>query len=874
MKGKPWLRSVLDAFEEGVCLLDDAGVVQCINAAAEELTGYRQEELIGRRFLPNVKIMQLREVGESSSSASAAFKSPPASSWNCVQIRHKDGHVFDALYAQYSIEKDGSRQTLLKFQKSGREPGRDLALRDIKPQLDAIFDSMPDGLIVINEVGDIQLFNSGAEKLFGYVEEEALGQNVNMLMTSPDREAHDGYLATYRATGVKKIIGVGREVSGRRKDGVVFPMYLSIGEMWLDRRRFFVAGTHDLTKLKRAEEQLLTLSAAVGQSPSAVMISDKDGRIEYVNRRFTRLTGYDAAELIGQNPRLLRSPDTSEDQYRLLWETLRAGREWRGEIQDRTKSGELYWALETITPLRDKRGEITRYLAIQQDITEQKRDKEALAESEERFRQVAEMAGEWLWEQDPQGRYIYSSGAVQNILGFAPEEILGKSYLDLMTENDRGNWMTASADISAVSRHPFHRLVNRYRHRDGREIYTESTGAPILDEQGRLIKWRGVDHDITARKAFEDALRVRDRAIESVHVGIVISDAQARGNPNVYVNPALCQMTGYSRDELLGRNMHLLQGPETDPATVREIGRALDKGEGCEVTLKNYRKGGAVFWNELLISPVVDDAGKLTHYIGVQTDVTERRKAEESRRELEIAKQIQLSLLPETALRLPRAEIAGLCEPASHVGGDYFDFFQIADVIDLVIADVSGHSVGAALVMTELRSALRAEARKKTDAPVGPGQVLRDLNGLLYEDLNRAELFITMFHLKFQPDTRILRYANAGHNWVLLLRSADSACVHLDANGLVIGVLPVVDFEEKSVELSAGDILLLYTDGITEAQNPQGDFFGLDRLCASLTAHRTLTPEALVKQLFAEVRGFCGLAPLSDDIAMVIMQVR
>ena len=204
-----------------------------------------------------------------------------------------------------------------------------------------------------------------------------------------------------------------------------------------------------------------------------------------------------------------------------------------------------------------------------------------------------------------------------------------------------------SADI----RQPFHRLVNRYRHKDGHEVYTESTGAPIFDEQGKLIKWRGVDHDITARKAFEDALRVRDRAIEATHVGIVIADAQAQGNPNIYVNPALSRITGYSREELLRQNMRLLQGPDTDPAAVEQIRQAINTGRSCEVVLKNYRKEGAPFWNELLISPVVDDTGKLTHYIGIQTDVTERRRAEESRHELEIAKHIQLSLLPDAPLR-------------------------------------------------------------------------------------------------------------------------------------------------------------------------------------------------------------------------------
>ena len=375
------------------------------------------------------------------------------------------------------------------------------------------------------------------------------------------------------------------------------------------------------------------------------------------------------------------------------------------------------------------------------------------------------------------------------------------------------------------------------------------------------------------RKAFEDALRVRNSAIESVHTGIVISDALTPGNPNIYVNPALCRMTGYTREELLGRSMRLLQGPETDPAVVEQIRQAINKGQSCEVTLRNYRKGGTVFWNELLISPVVDNTGKITHYIGVQTDVTERRKAEESRHEMEIAKHIQLSLLPESPLRLPCVEFAGLCVPASHVGGDYFDYFHNSGAVDVVIADVSGHSVGAALIMTEVRSTLRAETRKTTPAPSGPAQVLRDLNDLLCDDLTKAELFITMFYFSFRPETRVLRYANAGHNFALLLRSADHACTLLDAEGLVLGVERAVIFEERSVELSVGDKLLFYTDGITEAQSPRGDFFGLDRLCDAFKAHRDLAPEALIKQLLNEVRGFCGASPPSDDIAMVIMEV-
>jgi sigma-B regulation protein RsbU (phosphoserine phosphatase) len=872
LEEKSLLRPLLDAFEEGVCLLDEAGAVRCMNAVAERLLGYREDELLGRPFLSDLEVAQ--EGGAPQFGVGEAFDRLSAFRQDLAQFRRKDGSVLGVACALQPLGRDGAGPTLLKFRERERGPACDIALRDIEAKLGTIFDTISDGLIVIDQSGAIQLFTSGAERLFGYRQDELLGQNVKTLMPSPYREAHDGYLATYLRTGIKKIIGIGREVSGQRKNGTVFPLYLSVGEMCLDGRHLFAGIIHDLTQGKRAEEQLLTLSAAVDQSPAAVLITALDGQIEYVNHAFTRLTGYSAGELVGQNPRLLQSGHTGHERYRRLWETILDGREWRGEIQDRKKNGELYWALETITPLYNSQGEITHYLAIQQDITEQKQDKEALAESETRFRQVAEMAGEWLWEQDPEGHYIYSSGAVQNILGFTPVEIRGKHYLDLLTAEDRKHWTEAIPFPSADMRQPFHRLVNHYCHKDGHEVYTESTGAPIFDKQGKLIKWRGVDHDVTARKAFEDALRVRDRAIEATHVGIVITDAQAQGNSNIYVNPALSRITGYSREELLRQNMRLLQGPDTDPAAVEQIRQAINTGRSCEVVLKNYRKGGAPFWNELLISPVVDDRGKLTHYIGIQTDVTERRRAEESRHELEIAKHIQLSLLPAAPLSLPSAELAGVCVPASHVGGDYFDFFHTSGAVDVVIADVSGHSVGAALIMAEVRSTLRASTRKVAGAPVGPAQVLHVLNELLYDDLTGVELFITMFYLEYLSDTRTLKYANAGHNLALLLRLGDATCTPLDAEGLVLGVRREVDFEERSIELAAGDRLLLYTDGVTDAQNPEGEYFDVARLCALFSAYRTLPPEALIEQLLAEVRAFSGHTPLRDDISMVTLQVR
>ena len=237
-------------------------------------------------------------------------------------------------------------------------------------------------------------------------------------------------------------------------------------------------------------------------------------------------------------------------------------------------------------------------------------------------------------------------------------------------------------------------------------------------------------------------------------------------------------------------------------------------------------------------------------------------------RDLELAKQIQLSLLPTSPPQLPGVSIACRCVPASHVGGDYYDFFQRGDaLVDIVMADVSGHSVGAALIMVETRSVLRAQMQ----ATKSTGEILKVLNQLLYEDLTRAELFITMFCGKFDARESVLSYSNAGHTRPLLLRGG--SWQELDTEGLILGVEYQVAFEEKSVRLEPGDLLFIFTDGIIEAEGAPGEFFGVPRLCQLLFEVQKESPEAMIDAVLSRLAAFCGSGPLQDDVSMVVMKV-
>ena len=239
-------------------------------------------------------------------------------------------------------------------------------------------------------------------------------------------------------------------------------------------------------------------------------------------------------------------------------------------------------------------------------------------------------------------------------------------------------------------------------------------------------------------------------------------------------------------------------------------------------------------------------------------------------KEMGLARTIQASLLPQASPRIPGAELAGICLPARNVGGDYFDMLALpGGKAGLLIADVSGHNVGAALMMAVSRAALRAELSRSTD----PGEILGRANGLLDADLARSELFVSVFLAVYDPATSVLAYANAGHNLPMLRRARDGSVENLDAAGMLFGVLGEVDFERKTLVLEPGDTLLLYTDGLTEARSPAGEMFAEERLAAAFGETAARPTAEIPAALIGAVDAFTGSAPDDDRTAAVLRAV-
>lgn len=246
-------------------------------------------------------------------------------------------------------------------------------------------------------------------------------------------------------------------------------------------------------------------------------------------------------------------------------------------------------------------------------------------------------------------------------------------------------------------------------------------------------------------------------------------------------------------------------------------------------------------------------------------ELIEKKRLEE---QLRIARDVQLSLLPKAAPQLEGLDIAGLNVPSEDIGGDYFDFIPIVQGhLGVVVADVAGKGIPAALIMASFRAFLLSEIRNNYAIRT----IFAKVNNLLHESLKEHQ-FVTAFYGVLDLEHRRFTYSNAGHHPPILFR-ADGQQRCLKSGGPVLGIFEGTTYNERFTDLVPGDILLLYTDGLVEAENPARQMFGRERLGTFVRAHSHLSAEPLCQAIYAEMRRFTGEEQLKDDTTIVVIKV-
>ncbi len=310
---------------------------------------------------------------------------------------------------------------------------------------------------------------------------------------------------------------------------------------------------------KRVEErtaELRKLSEAVEQSPVTVMITDKKGTIEYVNPRFSEVTGYSAKEAIGQNPRILKSGNHPNSFYKGLWDTILSGRTWRGEFLNRKKNGEEFWESASISAIKNDEGDITHFVAVKQDITDQKQAEQAIMESRAKYRDLVENANCIIFQMDTRGQITFFNRFAQDFFGYSEAEILGRSVVGTIAPATDSTGRNLEIMIQDLVKHPERYTDNENENirRNGELAWVAWTNRAIYDDKNRLSEILCIGIDRTEQKRAEEIVKNSEQRLGQIidflpdPTWVIDSEGKV-----VTWNQAMENLTGIAAADMVGK---------------------------------------------------------------------------------------------------------------------------------------------------------------------------------------------------------------------------------------------------------------------------------------------------------------------------------
>ncbi len=533
------------------------------------------------------------------------------------------------------------------------------ALQESEAKFRRLLQMVPQPLGHADRNGRITFINKRFQRLFGYTLEEVPTVEQWWQRAYPDPRYAEELAAIWERTMSQAMAGNGEmapvETNVTCKDGRVRTVEISGMILGGEVLVIFV----DITERANNERKLRQLSRTIEQAPLSIAITDLTGAIEYVNPRFCEVTGYTLEEVLDQNPRVLKSGRTPPEVYTQMWQTLSRGEVWRGELCNKKKNGDLYHEQAVIAPVTDDNGAITHYVALKEDITERKRSEEALRETQERYRLIAENTSDTIWLYDlATERFTYCSPSVVKLRGYTAEEMQTQKLADSMTPASAAYVARILPDRLArfaAGDHSLRTEVHELEqfHRDGHIIATEVSTTLLADANGRPGQILGVTRDITERKRAGEALRRSEELYRLIadNTSDVIWLYDFGQKVLTYVSPAAARILDISAEEWIGQPITNALTPESAARVAASLPARIaafeagdeTKREGI-VEVEYIHRDGHLVIGEVMTTLLAGPDGRVAHMLGVTRDVTERRRAEkelqESRDRLVHAEQI------------------------------------------------------------------------------------------------------------------------------------------------------------------------------------------------------------------------------------------
>jgi PAS domain S-box-containing protein len=642
-----------------------------------------------------------------------------------------------------------------------------------------------------------------------------------------------------------------------------------------------MSGTHrDITRRKQAEKSLRAseyqFRRLVGNIPGMVYQAQPDWSAQIISHS-VQLCGYSIEEFSSRSVswRDIVHPD---DKARVVEEESTLTDRQDSIVQEYriiAKDGRTVWVSDHKSSVFTEDGKLERIDGVVFDITERHRMAEALEKQHAFLRTIIDLNPNLIFARDREGRFTLVNQAVADAYGTTVENLKGKSDADF--NPNRGEveafWRTDLEVMNALRV----RFLPEEQITDvtGKRRWLQTVKIPLIGEDGRAEQVLGVAMDITVRKEAEGKLRKFSRAVEQSLTTVMITDADGVIE---YVNPTFTRLSGYTAEEVIGKRPSISKSGITNREEYSRLWQTITDGGEWKGEFLNKRKDGQLYWVSSSISPIRDPNGVVVNFLAIQEDVTEHKRMEEAlakqngkmAKELALAGRVQRSLLPIKLPAIAGWEVAVKFEPAGEASGDFFDVRLLPNGnLCVLVADVIGKGVSAALFMALTWHAIRVYADQ---FPANPEQALGALNNYVLRNV-RTEQYATIFFGILDPASGKLCYCNAGHHPPFIVRRKNrDTGEELKATGIPVGFIENTVWEQATVELDPGDLLAIYTDGVTEALSLQETFFGETRLLSSIQKQFRNSPRDVVGAVFAELQTFIGDGALADDIILLVIK--
>jgi diguanylate cyclase (GGDEF)-like protein/PAS domain S-box-containing protein len=647
-------------------------------------------------------------------------------------------------------------------------------LQEMKDYADRVICTMPSGLMVLDAGLRLRTINLSARNMLGLPERDDLhGRALDSLLPNPALLELAGEVLHKGQAMRSLVVGPLPALADRI-------LSLTLSASTIEEGPALILQIEDDTESVRAEAYLARFRAALDATDDAIFLIDR-ARMRFVDVNETACSqlGYSRSELLSMGPQDIK-PLLTEADLATRFDRLRdqADEVGRLETLHQRHDGSTFPAELTLHGFISEGRNML--VAVARDISQRKQAEAELKESEDRFRATFQQAAVGIAHIAPDGRWLRVNDKLCAIVDLPREELLCQNFQNITHDDDLAHELALMREAMEGESDSF-RLEKRFLRRDGRPVWTGVTISLARTPSGHPKYFIAVIEDISARKHTEASLRLAQRALEASGNGIVITDCRRSDNPIVYVNPAFERITGYSAGEALGQNCRFLHGNDHNQPGTRSLREAVASTREAKVVLRNYRKDGRLFWNELLIAPVRTEDGSVTHFVGVQNDITEQKLAEENL--LHMATHDALTGLPNRSLLQDRlAQAIGYANRLRHqVAILFIDIDRFKNINDSL-----GHTVGDILITTlahRLRGAVRAV---DTVARVGGDEFVVVLSDIQREaDVNQViSGLVAAISEPIPVDGHVLTvsasigaslYPRDGQDVTSLLKNADTA---------------------------------------------------------------------------------------------------